>query len=270
MNVREFNLLGSTDKRRLESAVIDGVRVWAEQWLCGEWNAVSATAVPLSSEKRNQINYQSPVIVGDVDNGWCAVVMPGENRNRLISAMFTEAEYPASGTLSVKGQSILTGVVIRALGELGSSLCDERIVSKWHDVPHLRSLPVDAAQNGSGAYVIAVQLGDMKLIVAMSHLMVRHLINATRSVPEMRVTEELTEMSTFASVLANRRVRAEALLGTVELSIAQLASLNIGDVVRLDKSVDEPSELLFPQADIKCRGFVGQSAGRRALSLTKK
>jgi flagellar motor switch protein FliM len=60
-----------------------------------------------------------------------------------------------------------------------------------------------------------------------------------------------------------------ALLGAAEADIANLATLEIGDVLRLEQRVDKPLRVIDDSWRVICGAALGQCAGHLAVSLMK-
>jgi flagellar motor switch protein FliM len=62
-------------------------------------------------------------------------------------------------------------------------------------------------------------------------------------------------------------MRATARLGEVEMTVRDLASLHVGDVIRLDTRTDEPVRIDLPGAGRTLLASLGTAAGEPALQI---
>ena len=67
--------------------------------------------------------------------------------------------------------------------------------------------------------------------------------------------------------IAERTVSVEAILGEAELTLDELQTLGIGDVIRLDRRLDEPLTVRISSA-VACAGFLGTAGEQKAVQLT--
>ncbi|MBC8731554.1 FliM/FliN family flagellar motor switch protein [Paraburkholderia sp. UCT2] len=76
-----------------------------------------------------------------------------------------------------------------------------------------------------------------------------------------------------STAVESSRVSLWAMLGQCELSVPQLATLAVGDVIRLDRTISEPIPLLLAQSDCGrltpiAAGTPGQHGGKLSIQLT--
>lgn len=76
--------------------------------------------------------------------------------------------------------------------------------------------------------------------------------------------------TSVAVALAGRGIELRAMLGGVELSLRQLQSLRVGDVVPLEHRLDEPALVESTAADPVCRGWLGQQDGHVAVEMVRR
>ncbi len=79
-----------------------------------------------------------------------------------------------------------------------------------------------------------------------------------------------TRKTSIAVALAGRGIELRAMLGGVELSLRQLQSLRVGDVVPLEHRLDEPALVESTAADPLCRGWLGQQDGHVAVEMVRR
>ncbi|GEM_PF-4661203 len=70
-----------------------------------------------------------------------------------------------------------------------------------------------------------------------------------------------------AEAIHGRSVSLEAVLGEAELTLDELQTLGIGDVIRLDRKLEEPLTIRLSDAAI-CAGYLGTAGDRKAVQLT--
>lgn len=73
----------------------------------------------------------------------------------------------------------------------------------------------------------------------------------------------------LGDALSEHVLRVQADLSPVSLRLGDLASLGVGDIVRLNHALDQPLSLSLPGAqEPLCAGWLGQRNGHKALELT--
>jgi len=75
--------------------------------------------------------------------------------------------------------------------------------------------------------------------------------------------------TSYASALLSHQVNVRATLGTVEFDLGTLHLLRPGDILRLDKRLDEPAELDVAGERLHCEAYLVASGERKAVELSK-
>ena len=70
------------------------------------------------------------------------------------------------------------------------------------------------------------------------------------------------------AAMRDEYVTLPARIGVAELTVAELASLNVGDVIRLDAKADEPLGVTLGAPPHCLRAFLGLRLGAPALQIT--
>jgi hypothetical protein len=90
-----------------------------------------------------------------------------------------------------------------------------------------------------------------------------HLLNPSRP----NVAAAARPKVNLMSALGTQTLDLRAMLTGVELSLRQLQSLRVGDVVPLQHRLDEPTLLEAPDASVVCHGWLGHQSGRVAVEM---
>ncbi len=75
-------------------------------------------------------------------------------------------------------------------------------------------------------------------------------------------------LSSLAKALHSEWVTVEAIAGEAELTIEELRSLSVGDVLKLDHRINQPLQLCVRGGGAVCGGRLGTSKGHTAIQLT--
>lgn len=81
------------------------------------------------------------------------------------------------------------------------------------------------------------------------------------------VTESHLPLQSIASVLEQRKVRLQAQLNPTAIPLSELLALQVGDILPLEHSLQQPINLQAPGGKLKVNNFLVQNAGRKALIL---
>ena len=116
-------------------------------------------------------------------------------------------------------------------------------------------------RRGSGWCVANLTRGETVLSLLVSPALVNNWVSRPKpstqgGLPRVR------------ALLADQSVTVQANLGSTTLTIGDIRQLAVGDVVRLDASVDAPVQLIASGQRV-AEGLLGSFEGSKAISLTK-
>jgi flagellar motor switch/type III secretory pathway protein FliN len=186
-------------------------------------------------------------------------------QSRIVTGMLAQAELTGRGkrvlleaaldvelagqTLSEGDHAVLEAFAGAALQDLVSVL-DETFRSAADDAgPRLR-----IALTLGGSDLLAVTVPRYAIVPAL-----RARLGAARNTKDV--------LKSRLGALASTNVTAEAVLGLAELSFADLNNLGVGDVVILDRALQDPVDLRLSGGQRIGRGKLSRNGGRVAIQL---
>jgi flagellar motor switch/type III secretory pathway protein FliN len=125
--------------------------------------------------------------------------------------------------------------------------------------------PAGAERRGSGAIVVSFTVGSLAFDYIISPVTLERYIENM----EKPVTEARPRLVPMPAALGNQKIRASVSLGSAELSLGELATIRVGDVVTLDRLVDQPASMRFGTDCHGCRGFIGVKDGALAFRVSR-
>jgi len=84
---------------------------------------------------------------------------------------------------------------------------------------------------------------------------------------EQVLAAELLPLAGMIGAIGNEKVNTKAFLGTAELSLDVLSSLGVGDVICLDKSLEESLSLNFAGSSGYFSGYLGKRGSNLAIKI---
>jgi flagellar motor switch protein FliM len=75
-------------------------------------------------------------------------------------------------------------------------------------------------------------------------------------------------LSGAVQAMRNQCVALNVLLGEAEVTLAELQTLGVGDVLRLDRRVSEPLAVRLSDERVICAAHLGTRGDRKAVQLT--
>jgi hypothetical protein len=252
MRTHPYRLIGDRLKGLLTEKFMVVVEEWGEDWLPEGASCAIETLIPLSDYclAEGKVNLHSRV--SWVDDNWCGLMKPVYTA--LFGAMlFTSVE---KEKVELSSSILLHEVAKQALLELAQRILSAD-QSSYDSVPFFvadNQLPEGAGDRGSGALVLGVKVGRLKLRFIVSPLTIERYIKALESPPSHENRKKLVDLT---SAISDQRVSAKVVLGSAELTLGELSSIRIGDVITLDKSINQPALLRVGISGNGCEGFIG-------------
>ncbi|WP_316369613.1 FliM/FliN family flagellar motor C-terminal domain-containing protein [Candidatus Thiodiazotropha sp. CDECU1] len=251
--------LGGSFKQALEPIV----KGWAEDWLPDNTTYSLNRLLPLFDYCQENGTAEIDQLVSWVDDNWCGLLKPVEKGllgSILIGVTDKELRKMASSTL-------LQDVAQQALSELAQRILSANKTA-YESVPIVvtdNPMPKGSELRGSGALALNIRIGGLSLDYVVSPMTVERYLEAQES-PAQTSPQKLTRLH---AALANQKLSARVSLGSAALSLGELATMRIGDVVALDKHIDEPALMRLGFNGDACDGFIGTKGESLAIRLSR-
>lgn len=239
--MRPFRLFGSRQLAALQLEAGRIVGAWAADWLNDGPAALTVHAATAPAEPGPWLSMRS-------DRGAGFVARPA---GAIEAAIFGEVAREQPSALAAEvGDAALADLLRRCLGATDGT-------------PAGSEAPPPALwRRGAGALCVRRKgrAGTIELLLdaeLTQRWLARH--PAPASPP--------AALQPLRPAIGSARVRVEASIGEVEIDIATLQSLVVGDVLLLDHRIDRPVQLGVAGQAATRAGHLGCADGRRALQL---
>ncbi|MDK2125131.1 FliM/FliN family flagellar motor C-terminal domain-containing protein [Parachitinimonas caeni] len=124
----------------------------------------------------------------------------------------------------------------------------------------LAACAVPKSARGDGALICTLSLGPRSAYLYLGS----GLFSKSLSKPAAR-----GKLALLPAALTHQRLQLALELGEVTLTLGQLETLAIGDVVRLGTNIDQPAKLITTDGRMVCHGHIGACEGVRAVEVFK-
>lgn len=265
MKAHPYRLIGERLGQSLRQALEPIFKNWVADWFPGETVCSFETLMPLFDHCQDQQSTEIELLVNWVDDNWCGILKPAESGRLgsiLISASDMTSEEMASSIL-------LQDIAQQALTELAQRILSGTQAS--HDsVPFFvtdNSYPEGAELLGSGAIVFGVRIDSLSFDCVVSPLTVERYLESL-DVPKQEA-ESCQELTPLHAALGKQKLSARVSLGSAVLSLGELATIRIGDVVALDQHINEPATMRLGSNGDACEGFIGTKGNALAFRIAQ-
>ncbi len=258
MTVRPYVLLSDAVLGKLRACLLEAVGEWSKDWgltaqiavECEQAAGLTAAAMPTNC----YLHY-----VSADKKAWFAT-----NVTELEVAIRKNL-FPSDRRLEVSNQT--TGSIASATAKHAAADVFERLASTLGFMPtdvQSGSMDIDSSltEPASGAVLVQIQFADRPIVILMNHSCLASIVPA-----EPFVSGISTPLIALSQALADVPVVLPIEIGRVELDVASLISLGIGDVVRLPASVDAPLEIRNESGTTLFNAYLGKRNGSVALEV---
>ena len=265
MPIWAYKLFTKNELTHIQSQLDGAVRLWAASWFVlsdhGLTTAVD-TGHHFHSENATAVDAAWDVLATS-DVQWVAVRSAGKSCN-AIQGVLTGTSTETTETCddaSVMAEELVSRLLLdlaghamdRALGRVGQPVSRES---------HKRTLPEYVWRYGSGAIHVEVGIQQWTISLILSPEIVDHCLSSLTL-----ARRELGPLITINKAISPTKVNLEVAAGTAELSIGELRSISVGDVIRLKTKLDQPVAVMLGKEKL-CSAFLGAYKGKKAVLLT--
>jgi len=257
MKPRPFRLYGASVETKVIDYARSVVQAWAESWT---GHVVSDStpearlldvAVASSQNWRHLVSDTEHQFGINTEGDWV-----GGIPEILYGSVCADPRHDQSGVLAQELlDSMLADLAMRAL-KLPTS-------AERRPEPII-SAPINAEAKLPGAGFVAARISvttTHHLWLLMSPQFIDSIDKATDRKPSR------TTMISPIQAIGGRRVTLQLAVGSGEISIEELSSLAVGDVIPLDRKLNEKIDVCINGDMPVCSGFMGAKQGRVAVQL---
>ena len=249
-------LLGTSRRQRLTQLLKQAVEEWRQQW-SGDTHSAFEVDVAEALCRRPAMNAGRTLAFSAAagEERLLALAVPTEAQHELLGI-------PAPRTVVEGGGETATAVVSDAL----HTLCSRLARAKAKDVK-VASLPAEKLPQTWGQYGLTVLVKTVGERVLLRARLFPELLQTLLPPSAVKPTDPLISRRDAIGI---EPVPVQAWLGQAEVSLGELASLQIGDVILLEASVSAAGHLALPDGRELAQIRLGSAAGKRAVSVIGK
>jgi len=262
MNVRPYVVLGTTQLTELQTMLADDLRDWMALWF---GDSLDEKLLTVNVSRCLVVDCQQKAFrLSDEDGGhWAVYSVDGDSRVRIMSQLLSRRELPAQSEAA--GRTVHE-LMVRVFEDLTKKFfqLDENIpLSRAEQLPPEKALPEEEFEPGRGIFEVKIDFAETTVLAWLPVLSLVSRFDSLYEIPR----SSSAHFYPAAEVLSNQRLSSRITLGVAELSLVELMNLNIGDVVKMDKGLQEPLTLEMDNSSVKFSGFLGCSDNRFAFQV---
>lgn len=242
--VRSFRFCSASGLQAMKQRVADAFAAWAEERLCaGPAPAFSVEVQPCSAPAVADAGARVPSLAAHGAHG--SFWLDAEQCTAMQHVLF-------GGTARADGMA--SAIARQALAELVEAVADAAPRACAQEV-------IDLAVPGRALAEVRIRCQDHTLVL-LAELPDPNLL-------AVRPAATRAPAGSYTAALMPQQVTVRATLGAVEVDLGTLHMLRPGDVLRLDKRLDEPVELDIAGERLQCDAFLVASGSHKAVELNR-
>lgn len=255
--VSPFRLLSTEDISSLQSALGAPVREWATEWLSSLGDSVYQLSEDFGGDCYEASDW---VFVTDQSDAWLAWRLPEKEYWELFARLFGapapqgSRPTPMIRSLFDECLSDLVGRIFALAGERPSIMPGENVALDRSTIAY-----------GSGAACLRPCLGLLTLTVAISGALAERIIARP-----VQMNQKGPAFVRRDAAIGNRVTRVEIVLGGAELTLADLANVSAGDVIRLQTRHREPLVVRATDGVPAFMAHLGSAENHKAIQVLEK
>lgn len=260
--VRTIRYIAERDLKLLQQQCEALIRSWVDEWFLDSSMFSINSVTRIESDDKTSC-FGSVWTFRVDDEHWCALSIEGDGAS-LFSSMVSNAVGDMDFMQTQLGGYLVTHAVTDLLSKVAMGVSAEHVGKdlaspepQWPEA--IRGL-------GVGAVNLTGVLGNKRWRLILSHGCMEQHVADIRS----PLHHEDAPLTGIQHCLGKENVRGHIDLVTEELSLEELVSLQVGDVLTLDQSINESVSFALENGQTGLSGFIGKKMGKRALYVRDK
>lgn len=252
MSVKDFWLVNEGERRELSAGIESAFSRWHEEWsatMPGTWHVQSADTAVVAKEA-----YRWLVAVAENE----LLVALGIPSNWGLESVFVGAEVRDTKSTDIAHE--LEAAALRALLQV---LLEELKINGVVEPAFREHIDISSGETSIFNACCSIAVGATPIMVKFySPAMSMSLPRSSRP------AKSDTALTTVRRALESHSVCIEVIVGEAELMLQEIRSLTAGDVIPLDRCIDDPLKIVFSGDGAVGAGYLGISDDRKAVQLT--
>lgn len=259
MTIRPYRLFGATEQQASLRQVGARLSTWASDWMVPRDIEPLVEIVPIASVPTNEMYWE---LAGAGETPFVAVGY-GRTLSWQIPGLLFGDNLETSK--QVADNSVLDALACRMVRDLAERLLVASGVPNpksphfWSGIP-----PVDMDKPGIACLAMKCSL---KAGITISLLLWSETIDAWANDIETHTGKPVVPVT---RAIDRERVDVDIVVGEGELTIEELGTLAVGDVIPLGRKLSEEVAVRLATGAPLCKGFLGDMDGRMAVQVTSK
>lgn len=244
MSPLPFRLLGEAQVKSFESLLTQAVVSWQKDWFPEE------SHIHIDLNDAGSLSHEDDwLILEQSQDLWIAWKSTPEATNCMVASLFN-----ATAAAS-RSSELVKEIFAECVRSFSQKFLSNVVAARTGTLETLR------AGYGSGALRAEIRSIFSRQHVVFSGGVVEKILGAKK---ENQSRYSLTRRE---SAIGKYKTKLEVTIGKAEITLADLANINIGDVIQLDTSIKQPLTIHAPAGEVVASGQLGILNNHKAVQL---
>lgn len=260
LNPRPFKLYGASVEAKVLDSVRTVVREWTESWTAAPASNISSNARLVGVTVASATNWR--YLASDAEHHF-GINTEGDWESGVAELLYGS---PCSDIRDNHSGNLAPELLNAMFADLAARFLRMPASARPHSIPMVSTaLSAEAGKPGAGFMAIRASVTER---LHLWLLLSPQFINSVEGTHDRKASRP--NLVSPAQAIGSRRVRLRLELGTGEVTIEELSSLAIGDVIPLDHKLNDEINMFISGDTPVCRGFMGTKNGKVAVQLSSK
>ena len=269
-----FRLFSDRHLQKLGICIGDVISGWLSDWIGSPGEIKIINAEVLTEESAAGLSTDLSWACIDNDGAdWCLVGIAKRDCQEFCVSLMESRDGTGSPALisASINNGLLSNVGTRAVYQLGSSIVAAGGEMNERDelIGKIPDEYIDGRPGKGTVYLKIKFAGNIHIHLLLSSDIALRYMNSGENFINDRPDRSAAGLVSFGEALQAQKVRVAGCLGSLSVPLDTLASLQNGDVVKLDKFITEPASLKIGDVSLECSGYIGRCQNHFALRLTE-
>jgi flagellar motor switch/type III secretory pathway protein FliN len=269
MSLRTYKLVNRSEQAALLARIEQGVQRWIDLYAADDERAQCAY-LPPDDEAAQDMRVPEWLVATRAADG-----RGGPGLSEPLFAIGLAPGWPSAFTgltvsedqaasLDAAGLELMREVGVGLLEQLGQSVLEAMLAARALTWNRSRTALIGSMAGADGHVICSCRVGPhLTVMFALWPATVTECL--AREAPKFAAGSSLNPLS---KALHAEAVELDAIAGEVELTIEELRSLAVGDVVKLNRKISQPLQVCVRDGGVVCAARLGAVSGHTALQLT--
>lgn len=264
INSREYHLLNKRSLHCIKSTLSQRLVDWSTDWLTNDVDCRIGTVAEVDADKYQELTDSKQLsFYKFYENKWCVFVYGIDFKFQMSRSLFDiQSQLPLDND---KSKNLLDHVVDESISDLSRQLSsDDGFTMNNNQIGvSIEKIPDEVSYPGSGCFIADVIINDLKFKVILSS----GTAEGCLSVAQPEISNGALQLVDVEKSIDHQPLGYRVGLGGAELTLDELVTLQVGDVLTLDHNINDMLTMRFDESPVSLSGYLGKVGDNKSFRV---